>query len=321
MKSLTALLLLLVAAPLGAQLDPVAKRDVVTAVAGLLRTRYVFAEVGSKAAERIEKRLQDRAYDSAITPAEFTDALNADLQEIAHDKHLHVGLVSTAPKVSMRSPELRKENYGFPKVEILSGNVGYLKLNLFADPKNAGDTAAGAMRFLANADAIIVDLRDNGGGRAEMVALLANYFFEHPVHLADIYWRDGDRTEAIVTPAEIDGKRMPDVPLFILTSGRTFSAAEAFAYLLQAMKRATVIGEVTGGGANPSEFLTLVHGFTASIPNGRTLSPITKTNWEGVGVQPDVVAPADRALEAAIERAKEALHNHVVSFRAEQGLP
>jgi C-terminal processing protease CtpA/Prc len=197
-----------------------------------------------------------------------------------------------------------KGNAGYRKVERLGGNVGYLALDGFAGAEAAAEPAAAAMNFLANTDALLIDLRRNGGGDPSGVALLCSYFFdEKPVHLNSLYWRKGDRTEEFWTRKELAGKRYLNKDVYVLTSARTFSGAEEFAYNLQTQKRATVVGETTGGGAHPGEGRPIGDHFGMFVPTGRAINPITKTNWEGTGVKPDVAVPADEALAKAHELA------------------
>ena len=147
--------------------------------------------------------------------------------------------------------QLRRENFYFERVERLDGNVGYLDFRQFVDARLAGATAVAAMNFLSNCDAIIIDLRQNGGGEPSMIQLLTSYFFDEPKHINSFYVRYSDSIEQFWTQAYVPGKKMPDVPLYVLTSSYTFSGAEEFTYNLKNLKRATIIGETTGGGAHP----------------------------------------------------------------------
>jgi len=198
--------------------------------------------------------------------------------------------------------EMRKTNFGFKKVEILDGNIGYLQLLDFGETRYAGEILVGAMCFLANTDALIIDLRQNGGGYAWTVQLLASYFFAEntdPVHLEDIYTRPENVTRNLLTLPYVPGKRMADKDLYILTSKRTFSAAESFTYAMKNIKRATVIGENTKGGAHPTSDYLIIKDFILTVPTGRSISPITKTDWEGVGVKPHIEVEAEKALNRA----------------------
>jgi C-terminal processing protease CtpA/Prc len=183
---------------------------------------------------------------------------------------------------------------------MLPGNVGYLRFDGFSNANEAGATAVAAMNFFANADAIIFDVRQNGGGSPKMIQLLCNYLFERPTHLNDFYIRRSDRTEQFWTQPQVTGTRLTKADVFVLTSRRTFSAAEEFTYDLKNLKRATVVGDTTGGGAHPVDgfFWPDVH-LSATIPFGRAVNPITKTNWEGTGVAPDLVIDSASALDAA----------------------
>jgi C-terminal processing protease CtpA/Prc len=164
------------------------------------------------------------------------------------------------------------------------------------------------MNLLANMKAIIIDLRKCGGGNPNAVALVSTYFFEgEPIHLNSLYWRDEDITEQYWTLPHVPGGRMPHQPVYILTSKDTFSAGEEFSYNFQALKRATLIGETTLGGAHPGSPYKLQPHFEVFIPKGRAINPITKGNWEGVGVQPDVSVSAEDALETAHKMALEAV--------------
>jgi C-terminal processing protease CtpA/Prc len=182
----------------------------------------------------------------------------------------------------------------------MDGNIGYIELRGFNDHEAGAETVAAAMTFLANTEAIIFDLRQNGGGSPFMVALISSYLFgDKPVHLNDLYWRKGDRTDEFWTKPAAAAKKFPDKDVYVLTSNRTFSAGEEFTYTLKNLKRAVIVGETTGGGAHPGGMERLSEHFGVFIPAGRAINPISKTNWEGTGVEPDVKVPREQALKVA----------------------
>jgi C-terminal processing protease CtpA/Prc len=199
--------------------------------------------------------------------------------------------------------QLERNNCFFEKVERFPSNVGYLKFNAFPNPAVCGPTATAAMNFLANVDALIIDLRENGGGDPRMVAYISTYLFADATHLNDLYNRKEDTTTQYWTLPYVPGKRLAGKPVFVLTSKRTFSGAEEFTYNLKNLKRATIIGETTGGGAHPVAGHRIDDHFMIGVPFARAVNPISKTNWEGTGVEPDVKAPADEALDVAKQMA------------------
>jgi len=289
-------------------------------VAAALRETYVFPETAQRMEELMRRQLQSGAYDHLATLDAFTEKLTADLRSVSHDLHLGVdwdpepatpatGGPTPEERQARRAAAMRRDNYCFRKVERLAGNVGYLKLDCFAPADLAGSTAVAAMGFLAGSDALIFDLRDNGGGSPSMIQLITSYLVSgEPTHLNNFYVRKGDKTEQFWTQAWVPGTRLPAVPVFVLTSGRTFSAAEEFTYNLKNLKRGTIVGETTGGGAHPVDGHQ-VKGYpvTVSLPFGRAVNPITGTNWEGTGVEPDVKVAAPEALAVAHERALAAI--------------
>jgi hypothetical protein len=289
---------------------------IVDDVVAALNETYVFPETAKKMEEHVRRQLKSGAYDRLETMDAFTQKLAEDLRSISHDLHLNVSWDPEPPPSETGGPtpeerqarftaQARRDNYCFRKVERLAGNVGYLKLDCFAPAEFGGATAVAAMGFLAGSDALIFDLRDNGGGSPSMIQLLTSYLVAgEPVHLNSFYVRKGDRTEQFWTNAWVPGTRLPGVPVFVLTSGRTFSAAEEFTYNLKNLKRATIVGETTGGGAHPVD-RHRVKGYpvSMSLPFGRAVNPITGTNWEGTGVEPDVKVPALEALDVAHARA------------------
>lgn len=196
-----------------------------------------------------------------------------------------------------------RQNCAFEKVDILPGNLGYIKFNAFFDPDVCAPTVVAAMGFVAHTDALIFDLRDNGGGEPAMVSFIASYLFDKPTHLNDLYTRKGNTTRQYWTAAYVPGTVMPKQPVFVLTSKQTFSGAEEFSYDLKTQKRATLIGETTGGGAHPVSGHLVGDYFDVGVPWGTAVNPITKTSWEGTGVEPDVKVAADDALKVAEQMA------------------
>ncbi|HWQ31267.1 MAG TPA: serine hydrolase [Blastocatellia bacterium] len=291
-------------------LDAAARQRVIDGAIKALNDFYVFPETAKKMEAALRERMQRKEYDNITSPSAFASALTTHLQEVSHDKHLRVFYANgdgplhgpdSDPGARQRYREMAaRRNFSFEKVERLSGNIGYLDLRGFEDPELAAETASAAMTFLANTDALIVDLRQNGGGDPAMVALLSSYLFDKRTHLNDIYSRPDNRTEEFWTKESVPGRKFGgDKPVYVLTSRRTFSGAEEFTYNLKNLKRATIIGEVTGGGAHPVQPHRLSDQFVIGVPFARAINPITKTNWEGTGVQPDIAVPAAQALKTA----------------------
>ncbi|MBS1793397.1 MAG: S41 family peptidase [Acidobacteria bacterium] len=292
-------------------IDAALRTEVVDLLLKELNNRYVFPETAKQMETNLRQRIQNKEYDAITSAAEFAKKLTADLQSVSHDKHLNVRFVPNGIPANLRSEPtaeekaeyenfLRRVNYGFERVERMPGNIGYIKLNNFAEAEPGAETVAAAMNFVTNTDSLIFDLRDNGGGEPAMVALICSYLFgDKPVHLNDLYYREGGRIEEYWTKPTVAGKKYGDKDVYVLTSNRTFSGAEEFANNLKVLKRATIVGETTGGGANPGEAFPLGKYFGVFIPTGRAVNPITKTNWEGTGVEPDVKVSRDLALKTA----------------------
>ncbi|HUO85720.1 MAG TPA: S41 family peptidase [Thermoanaerobaculia bacterium] len=296
-------------------------REVATALATRLETLYVDQAAAELIATDLRRRALRGEFDG-LDAEGLVNALNASIRSLTSDPHLGVshsaeripepGSGAPAPGAGERMLRAAAaQNFGFEKVERLPGNVGFLELNGFFDPRYCGETAIAAMAFLANSDAIIIDLRYNSGGVPGIGLLLSSYFFDKPVHLHSIEWREAGKTrlEQFWTQAFVPGRRLPDQPLFLLTSDRTISAAESFAYSLQAAGRAVVVGEVTAGGGQPGREVRITEHFAAFMPTGRAVNPITNTNWEGKGIQPDVAVDEEEATATAHRLALEALRD------------
>lgn len=296
-------------------LDAAARKEVIESLIKRLNDAYIFPDVAGKMEQAVRARIAKGEYEQITSAKKFAEKLTADVQEVSRDKHLRVRYSAqpiperqggprepTAEERERYRRDMARMNYGFQKVERLPGNIGYVEFRGFFDPEGGADTVASVFNFLGNTDAIIFDLRKNGGGDPAMVALICSYLFgAEPVHLNSLHWRDGkgERVEEFWTRKEVAGRRYTGKDVYVLTSNRTFSGAEEFTYNLKNLKRGTIIGETTGGGANPGGVSRLAKHFAAFIPSGRAVSPITKTNWEGTGVEPDVKVPADQALTTA----------------------
>ena len=290
-------------------IDAAERQRAIDGALAMLNEFYVYPETAKKMEEAVRARQKAGEYNSITNGDAFAEKLTADLREVSHDKHLGVsfspaalpkGPPSGGPDEAAMRRQLERMNCGFEKVEWLRPNIGYLKFNMFANPAICGPTASAAMNFLANVDSLIVDLRENGGGDPKMVAYISSYLFDEKTHLNDLYNRKEDKTEEFWTSTDVPGKRLGGkVPVFVLTAKRTFSGAEEFTYNLKNLKRATIVGETTGGGAHPVSGHRIDDHFMIGVPFARAINPISKTNWEGVGVEPDVKASAAEALEVA----------------------
>jgi Peptidase family S41/N-terminal domain of Peptidase_S41 in eukaryotic IRBP len=301
-------------APVNVTLDAALRKRVVAGVNASLAEYYVDAPLAKQMAQALDEHQKAGDYDRITDGDAFADRLTKDLRAVSHDRHLGVNFSPfKAPDQQGPTPEqlaqmrerMRRGNCAFQKVEILFGNIGYIKFDGFGDPATCAPTATAAMDFVAHADALIFDLRDNGGGDPAMVAFVASYLFDQRTHLNDLYNRRENSTEQYWTLPYVPGDRMPKQPVFVLTSSHTFSGGEEFCYDLKTQKRATIVGETTGGGAHPVGGHTVADYFTIGVPFAKAVNPITKTNWEGTGVEPDVKVSAADALTTAERLAAE----------------
>jgi len=296
-------------------LDAAARQRVLDGVAANLKEYYVYPETAQKMIDALHSHQSAGDYDKVTDGDGFAMMLTRNLQDVSHDGHLHVMYApyKLPPDRDEPSPDdkarfrkdMERDNCGFRKVEILPGNIGYVKFDMFANPDVCGPTVVAAMGFLAHVDAIIFDMRENGGGDPAMVSFIASYLFDKPTHLNDLYNRKEDKTTQYWTLPYVPGSRLAEIPAFVLTAKRTFSGAEEFTYDLKTQKRATIVGETTGGGAHPVSGHRVDDHFTIGVPFARAVNPVTKTDWEGTGVTPDVPVAAADALEAAEKLAAE----------------
>jgi len=301
-------------------LDKAIQAEIVQGLSEKLRANYVFPDIAEQISAYLQKHLEDGDYTDITDGEFFALALTLHMQEVNHDEHLWVKWHSVLFPVDAsplhidqewqdeRKLEARLDNYGLQRVERLPGNIGYLNVHYFHRPAWGGDTAVAAMNLLANAQALIIDLRKCTGGYPGMIALISSYLFgEEPVHLDSIYWRDDDITQQYWTLPYAPGKRFVDKPVYVLISKATFSGGEGFAYNLQTRKRAILVGEKTDGGAHAGASYRLHPHLEVIIPIGRNINPMTGTNWEGCGVTPDISIPSDQAFEIAYRMALESI--------------
>jgi hypothetical protein len=295
------------------------KEALVKALCERIEKIYVFTENTKKVCDLLHANLKRGLYKKIATSQEFAACLNDDIEAMTHDKHFGIAydpqqakeMAAQAGKsAAFYTPQLveryRRLNYGFKEVKILEGNIGYLDLRDFFPLRWSADPAVAAMTYLANCDAVIVDLRYNGGGEDQTVTFLLSYFIDSrkaTTSFSTSYTRFDDSYYQSATWPYVPGQTLYEKPLYVLTSRSSFSGAEAFAFRLQALKRATLVGERTRGGANPVEIQEIGGQYVVYIPSTKTISSLTTSDWEGVGVKPDIEAEAAQALAVAHEEA------------------
>jgi Peptidase family S41/N-terminal domain of Peptidase_S41 in eukaryotic IRBP len=296
------------------KLDATERNRVIAAARATIEQYYVDPDVARKMSDALLAHEKSGDYNAITDGAAFADLLSRQLREVGQDQRIDV-LYSPAPlpdRPPGPTPEslaryrnaMQQQNCTFEKVEILPQNIGYLKLNSFPDPSLCQPTATAAMAALNHADAIIFDLRDNGGGYPSMVMRIAAYLFDHPEYM---YNPRENTTERLWTQSPVPGNRLADKPVYILTSASTFSGAEHFSYDLKMLKRATIVGETTGGAAHAGVFHRMDAHFGIGIPETKAINPFSKTDWAVTGVEPDVRVAAANALERAEKLAQSKL--------------
>lgn len=291
-------------------IDGATRSAVVERAAELLQARYVYADKGAALAAELRQRLRAGRYDRIASAQAFADKLGSDLVELSHDKHFEARYFEQAipesatgePSEQERAQELfdmRWFNGGIDTVRRLPGNLGYIEMRMFARPEVAASRLAGAMSLMADTKGLIIDLRRCDGGDPDTVMQAASYFYDQRTHLNDIYERYTGTTEARWT-GDVAGPRYGGQrKIYLLTSSRTISGCEDFAYALQANHRAQVIGETTAGAANGGSPQRLGAHFMLFVPTFRPINPVTGKDWEGVGVVPDHAVADDKALTTA----------------------
>jgi len=312
-------------------LEPLSGREIVTAALALLRANYIFPEVADRAASAVEARLTAGEYDD-LADEELAELLTEHLNEVCDDKHLPVR--SLGPRPGGPGPEPgprpggpgsgtgrgepddyeartlaqrrigRLDNFGIHRVERLDGNIGYLDLRRVAMPESAGPAITAAMELVAGTYALIIDLRRNRGGAVLGVVLWCSYLFgDEPTRLNDVFRADTGETRQFWALPYVPGPRYLDRPVYLLCGDGTFSGGEDFAYTLQSLGRAEVIGEPTGGGAHPTRGFPITPTMHIGVPFARSINPVTGANWQGTGVVPDLAVPAAEARDVAYAKA------------------
>jgi hypothetical protein len=280
-----------------------------------IRDQHFSVEEGARIARTLERNRRSGRYAAIASGRQLAAKLTEDLRAISGDPHFMVDYFYRArpfPMPAQGAGEASQQdfslvNYGVRSAERLDGNIGYLRIDRFAPAREAGPVLQAAIAMLSATEALIIDLRDNGGGHGDTTALLAGLLLPEPSRMSDIIRRDG--VTQMWTPIGLSGRYAK--PVYILTSARTFSAAEGFAYSLKALGRAKVVGERTRGGANPVTRTQLSSRFWAMVPVAQARNPLTGTNWQGTGVVPDIESPADQALAVAQrDAARQLLERH-----------
>ncbi|HJV19852.1 MAG TPA: S41 family peptidase [Sediminibacterium sp.] len=293
-------------------------------IARILERYYVFPDKAAAMSNYLKQRAG--LYDTFTNGSRLAEQLTLDLRKICKDQHLKINYEEQAPPVRAQTAPapgsrgnwlnnlLTENNYGIKEKKILPGNIGYLNIPMFGPLNRCADTLVAAMKYVAQTDALILDLRSSRGSLDEnAVPFLCSYFFPEPVHMFDFYTRHNETIRQFWTYAVVPGTLYLNKPVYILTSGRTFSGGEELSYDLQQLKRAKIVGETTRGGANPTDLIRADSRFTISVPVSRVINAVTRTNWEQVGVKPDVEVKSNLALYTVQELLLDSLLRSPVS--------
>lgn len=284
-----------------AQLSNEQKKQTINSTLEILKVKYVSADILPELDRTITQNYINGKYDTISTGDEFAFQLTRDLQKISKDQHLKVlykenkkaaeqgAQKQDLPRDQWMKKLMIENNYSIKEKAILSGNIGYISIPVFGPLRDCADTLIAAINYVKNTNALIIDLRDCRGSLDEnTIPFIFSYFFKDPVHIDNFYTRETNTTRQFWTYGYVPGSLYLDKPIYVLTSGKTFSGGEAFAYNLQQLKKGVIIGEVTRGGANPSELLKINSNFSITVPYAASISPVSQSNWEGIGVKPDI---------------------------------
>ncbi len=293
------------------------KKETIDKLSVLMLDLYIYPDIAKKTSEHLYKQYEAGYFDKFKDNETFATVLTESVQSVNKDKHMRI--MSNAPYIAPQNTleaksahrmgqinNYRSINHGFKELKMLEGNVAYLDLRMFAPMERAKEMTDAYMRMLSLSDAVIIDLTQNGGGDPSMVQYLCSYFFDKKIHLNSLYYREGDRTEEFWILEKVGGKKLVDIPLFIMIGDETFSGAEEFSYNMQTQKRATLIGQTSAGAANPGGTRGINEHLSVFIPTGRAINPITNTSWEGVGVQPEILTNKEETFDQALILAQKA---------------
>ncbi len=285
-----------------AALTPAIRSAVLDGVVARLESTYVDVEAVPAIVKALRAKQETRTYDATSNPAQFAEVVTRDLRSVNGD--LHLGLryskdPAPAPgRAASPFGDPRLLNFGMGRAEILDANVGYLEITGFTGG-DYRDAVVDALRFLSRTDALLIDVRRNGGGASDMSHFIFSHFFgDTPVPTIDVRTRNNPEPTRRMSLGEVPGPRRPEVPLFLLISQGTGSAAEEFAFVLKNRGRATLVGRRTAGAGRMVAQIPIGHGFTASISVTRVSDPETGREWEQVGVEPDIAVDPEQALTA-----------------------
>ncbi|MBN1986456.1 MAG: S41 family peptidase, partial [Prolixibacteraceae bacterium] len=321
MKKLIILLMVVVPFIASSQISDSEKKESIQKILEILENRYIFPEVADSMKNVVISNLESGKYDTISLAEEFAFQLTSDLQQVSKDLHLKIQFEEQRePQPDENEKDdagekwiqnlMQENNYGVTSKKILEGNIGYLEIPMFGPLDLCADTLMAAIGFIKNTDALIIDLRECRGSLDEnTIPFLCSYFFKEPVHLFDFYTRETNSTKQFWTCAWVPGEKYVEKPIYILTSGRTFSGGEELAYDLKHAERAEIVGETTRGGANPTDYARVNSHFSISVPYMRSINPVTKTNWEQRGVQPDIAVKSNMALYTAHVEALQKLYS------------
>lgn len=295
-------------------LSPAFKKSTILKIDTLLQQNYVFPEVAVQIGNHLKSQLEKGTFNQFTVLDSFANALTKELRVINNDKHLGVwstinnknpkeNIEDAYSKYHTKFVTSRNQNNGFLEAKKMEGNIGYLNILSFPNLAEAKETIDAYMKLISTTDALIIDLRNNGGGNADAVNYFSSYFLDKKTLLFSLYEPKNNKTTEFWSVDQVSGKRIPTIPLFILIGKSTFSGAESFSYSMQALQRGMVIGQSSAGAAHIGYPIKANDSLEIYIPFARGINSITKTDWEGVGVIPDVKIEADNTYTKALELA------------------